>query len=344
MSAEIREIGRAPRLEQFSLNRVDPVSATLETTEQKLTGLPLFDASFTGADGVTGRLGLTDDAEIRLVTAPSGGVAPELEAARRSDNHAAIALVTIGEPAELAVRNAPDFLAPHGQPVLQLSGVHYELLDSLAEAATSVRLVADATRNQVDAANVVTEIEGRDRSLNPLVVMTPRSGWWGCAAERGGGIACWLEIMRSFASQRPGRDVVFLASSGHELGHLGLKSFLQEQPDLLADASSWIHLGASIGARLSPTPKLQSSDREMLQIASVHLSSQIQDGMAVATPGARPGGEAGTIHGDGVRYVSVVGGHALFHHEPDHWPEAVDSNSVAGYAAAFVEIARQLAN
>ena len=48
--------------------------------------------------------------------------------------------------------------------------------------------------------------------------MTPRSGWYSCASERGGGIACWLELMRTLNGRAP-RDVLFVASSGHELGH-----------------------------------------------------------------------------------------------------------------------------
>ena len=42
------------------------------------------------------------------------------------------------------------------------------------------------------------------------------------ASERGGGLACWLEIMRAVRNGKPARDVLFVASSGHELGHLGL--------------------------------------------------------------------------------------------------------------------------
>ena len=56
--------------------------------------------------------------------------------------------------------------------------------------------------------------------------MTPRSGWWNCAADRGGGIVCWLEIMQAVHSDGPMRDVYFVPSSGQELGYLRLKAFL----------------------------------------------------------------------------------------------------------------------
>ena len=68
------------------------------------------------------------------------------------------------------------------------------------------------------------------------MVMTPRSGWWSCGSERGGGIACWLEIMRAVHAAKPARDVLFVASSGHELGHLGLDAYMARRPDLVRAA------------------------------------------------------------------------------------------------------------
>ena len=93
-------------------------------------------------------------------------------------------------------------------------------------------LTAHVERTPVKAFNVVTVVPGTDKGAPPLVVMTPRSGWWGCASERGGGLACWLEIMRAMCAARPVRDTLFLASSGHELGHLGLDAFIQRRPRL----------------------------------------------------------------------------------------------------------------
>ena len=103
----------------------------------------------------------------------------------------------------------------------------------------------------------------QNRSLAPLVVMTPRSGWWWCASERGGGLACWLEIMRAMRDAKPARDVLFVASSGHELGHLGIDAFIERRPGLVPAAKAWIHLGANIGAAQGPGNILQASDDEM---------------------------------------------------------------------------------
>lgn len=115
-------------------------------------------------------------------------------------------------------------------------------------AGSDVRVVCHTTRTTGEALNVVAEVPGRTSTLAPLVVITPRSGWWQCAAERGGGIVCWLEAIRALAGTPPDRPAIFVASSGHELGHLGLEAFLHANEALLRAAHAWIHLGANIGA------------------------------------------------------------------------------------------------
>jgi hypothetical protein len=41
------------------------------------------------------------------------------------------------------------------------------------------------------------------QSLAPVVVITPRSGWWACASERGPGIAAFIELARAAATASP---------------------------------------------------------------------------------------------------------------------------------------------
>ena len=90
--------------------------------------------------------------------------------------------------------------------------------------------------------------------------MTPRSGWWSNASERGGGIACFLEMMRGIEESRPQRDVIFTANTGHELGHTGLDQYLHDNSGLIKDAFLWVHLGANFAARHGAEVRLQYSD------------------------------------------------------------------------------------
>ena len=261
----VRSYGLDPVLEPFDLDRVDPVLTYLEIDGQRIDGLPFFESSFTDAAGVRGRLGLLGgDAEIGLAEmAVISDPTDAFTQARHSGNYQALVAITMGGQPGLAPRNAEDFIDPFGPPVLQVDLSIGDWLKESASQGAEARLVAQVERTPAQAFNVVTKVPGLDQSLRPLVVMTPRSGWWNCAAERGGGIACWLEIAQAVHSDGPMRDVYFVASSGHELGHLGLKAFLDQHPGLARDALTWIHLGASIGSALEPQPRVWNSDDEM---------------------------------------------------------------------------------
>src|SRR4029077_20251968 len=97
------------------------------------------------------------------------------------------------------------FANPYGVPVLQIASEHKARLTELAAANTRVTYVVAASRNPSEAMNVVVNVAGRRPDLAPLVVMTPRSGWWQCASERGGGLACWMESIRAVSAAKPVR-------------------------------------------------------------------------------------------------------------------------------------------
>jgi hypothetical protein len=191
---------------------------------------------------------------------------------------------------------------------------------------------------------VTARIAGVAPKLAPLVVMTPRSGWFHCASERGGGLVCWLEAMRALAAVKPPRDVWFLASSGHELGHIGLESFIARHPELVKAARAWLHFGANIGAAQEPGHRLQASSDDLERIAVAAMRAEKTQADEVTPRGATPFGEAGQIHRGGGQYLSLLGRNALFHHPNDRWPEAVDVAAVARFARAFVKVALRLAS
>jgi hypothetical protein len=251
--------------------------------------------------------------------------------------------LTVGHRAGLAPRNAWDFTAPFGAPVLQVGSDARAWLAAHAAQRSAAHVVVHVEYLETEAYNVIATLPGQHPDLPPLVVMTPRSGWWHCAGERGGGLACWLEAMRTLRERRVRRDVLFLASSGHELGHLGLEVFLAQRPGLATGAVAWIHLGASIGAAHAPQLVRYASDHILAELTRTALTQQQADPVAVAPHGTLPGGEARNIHERGGRYVSLAGGNALFHLEADRWPTAVKVSAVAQYATAFAQLAVWLA-
>ena len=345
LASEVRELGLEPAREEFPLSRVDPRRASVVVNGRTIEGLPLFDGTFTSPAGIAGPLGSLDsDAPIGFADLPPNAAeAGALGEARRQNRHQAIVAITRGALPGFSPSNADSFLRPLGPPVLQVGSEEAPFLADCARDGAKVLLTAHVERTQAEAFNVVTLVAGTDRSAPPLVVMTPRSGWWGCASERGGGLACWLEIMRAIRAARPVRDVLFVASSGHELGHLGLDSYIARRPGLVRQAKAWIHLGANIGAAQGPGNNLQSSDDEM---ESVMAGAMTSAGLRIdrrLPRGAVPRGEAENVHRGGGRYVSIIGNNDLFHNAGDRGAGVVDLNVIERFAGAFATVATSLA-
>lgn len=343
---EVEQAGLKPDREPFSIDRVDLVDAAVVARGRRIEGVPLFDGAFTDAGGVGGRLGPLDgDTDIGLTqTAPNAAGAGALGDARRKNRHRVIVCVTRGGRPGLCPSNADSFLRPFGPPVLQVSSEEGAFLEDCARKGTDVKVHAQVKRTASQAFNVTAAIAGASRTPPPLIVMTPRSGWWTCASERGGGIACWLELMRELAATRPARDVVFVASSGHELGHLGINAFIDRRPGIVSRSAGWMHFGANIGAAQDPGNTLQASDDGFESLPAEAMTAV---GLTVdrrVPRGTVPGGEAEAVHRGGGRYVSVIGRNALFHNPADRGPDAVDVTVVARFVDAFTTVARRLAS
>lgn len=346
LSAEVKTIGARLQSESFTFDRIDPLDCYVELGEKRIAGLPLFDATFTDATGNSGKLGaFGSDAEIGLLELPPNAeYTPNYEQMRRASRHHSLIVLTKGARPGLCLINGAWFKTPFGAPTLQVSSEHGEWLKQQAQTGATAKVVAQAKRIRTQAFNVVATIRGTNPKLAPLVVMTPRSGWWHSTSERGGGLVCWLETMRALIAAKPARPAIFVASSGHELGHLGLETFIEHRPQLVKQAHTWIHFGANIGA-VGATNRIQAADDELESLAVAALT---QTQIAIndkARRGAVPFGEAGNIHRGGGRYLSLLcPGSPLFHHPEDRWPHAVDVAVVARYAEAFASVAVKLAN
>lgn len=349
LADEVRSIGLEPSLQGYEIHRLDPGECYLEVGGRQIPGVPLYDCNYTDANGVTGRLTAEDGSgDIRLVNVEQR--ASELAATRRGTRAKALVIVTAGhdggvfthgDTPGLALQNAYDFDAPFGPPALQLSNAQADWIRQQTENHAEARLVATADRTWAHAYNVTAELPGNDGTLAPLVINTPRSGWWEIAAERGSGIACWLEVMRGLARQRTSRRVFFSANSGHELGFSGIEKVLDTYADLATDAT-WLHFGANIGATSGTMANVAASTAELQQLAEpalarVHRPTQY-------TVGKSDGGEMASVHRrGGRRYLALTNDNAYFHMREDRFANNVDVSLVAQYAEAFSGIARVLA-
>lgn len=348
LSSELRQLGLAATIDSFAFSRRVLHECYVQCGDQRADGVPLFDGGYTDATGVSAPLsdlGLASGIGLTpFGPGPWHSGTKDLEQARRKNTHQAIVAVAAGDLVRpgLALLNADHYAQPYGPPVLQVATEHMDWLEAARGAADSVQLVAHVTLEQTKASNVQATIAGTDTSLPPLVLMTPRSAWWTCTSERGGGISLWLECARHFAANQPDRTVILTANTGHELGHVGLKRYLDLVPELVNQAHAWIHLGANFAA-VDSELRFQASSSELMSQGLAALTASGVTERVVTPLGERPLGEARDIYDSGGDYVSLLGNNKLFHHPDDRWPEAVDLDRALALNQAMLDIVDRLA-
>ena len=350
LGSEIKKIGLKPKLEEFTFNRIDIDEASLEINNKKIDGIPLFDCTFPDEDIIKGKLGKIKNEDIIGISRIRNDTIRKFDKLRRSNKHLGLVFVTEGRTPGLSLINAEHFQEPFGPPTLQISSDYWSWITS--NLGNEAKLTFKIKKTNSKTFNIVIRLNGKDSNLKPMVIMTPRSGWWNCASERAGGIAILLEMMRNFYFNSPKRDVIFLVTSGHELGHLGLYHYLERNSSLIKNASCWIHLGANLSAVpqigedevLIPTIMIQSSNSEIESLALEALK-KFKINPKWTIPGERrPLGEAKNIFEGGGQYFSIIDTiDQLFHHPNDRWPNAVDIDKTVKIAMALINLSTQLA-
>ena len=339
LTREATALGARPTIEDFALDRMDPIASYLELNDNRIDAIPVFDSPPTSPDGITGALGpVGGEAAIAITElSPQSVYSGEYRKLREQTAHRGLVIICKGEHPGMGLLNAEQFRQPYGVPAIHVAS---EARDAILAGGTA-RLVAHMHRTPSRARNVVVTIRGHDRSRPPLVVMTPRSSWWQSTSERGGGLVCWLESLRALIASPPACDVVLTANSGHELGHLGLDDFVGRRPGWdrppAEGGVTWIHYGANLGAtggRLS----VVSADDDLRALAAAELTHAGQPPDVIAPRTLVPSGETRDIHRAGGRYVTLVGTNPWFHLPQDRWPHAVDAAAAGRIAFATARL------
>lgn len=344
LADEVVRAGFDPTIDAFAFPRWVLNDCSIEAEGKRLEGVPLFDGGTTTASGI--------EAPLSDLAANDGiGVGPlspsslkNFNAVRASDRLGVVGVAAMDAAVPgLALQNAPRFVDPFGPPVLQVATEHGTWMEEAVAARSNAKLTVAVEKRTSIASNVQARVAGHDRNLAPLVVMTPKSAWWTCTAERSGGIAIWLAALRYFRDTKPRRDVIFTANTGHELGHTGLEHFLSRERSLGAGARAWFHLGANF-ITTGGSFRLQVSDTEMETIADTALDAAGEPPAFRLGPGKQPGGEAHNIFELNGRYISFIGSNPYFHHPDDRWPTTIDVDKAAHLTDAGVAIASRLAD
>ena len=348
--AELAGAGVTAESERFQFPRVEYRRASITIAGERIDGVPLYDAGFTDYGGIDGELCEDTDSDIfgKIVVATStergvpewNGVAISERLEELAQQGAVGVVIPHGDrDGQIVLRNAHRIEHPHVLPVLQVAPRETRSLKAALVIGGEGVLEIDGERLRSNASNVIATIAGKEPDAAPIGIVTPKSGWYTCAAERGGGIAIFLALAESLAAMgTPPRTVHLLASSGHELDFAGIRAYARVHRAHIAEAAAWLHLGASIGAREEPRPVTATSDAVLHELTAAAVAAAGVAPAAVREPGPSIGGEAVIISELDTRYVSFLGGHAYFHSPSDTVDQAFDAEHVARWALASRDV------
>ena len=308
----------------------------------------------TGAEGLHGPLVRVDSAglssaplegAIALVALPFGRWSTALSPAIRAPIEAAFAG---GARAAVAITNGPTgriiALNTDGRTPMLAPADAAPFLAAAARGDTATLHLAGRGGRR-PAFNFVGRIDrGKGRWL---VVSTPRSGWFTCAGERGGGIAAWLHLARWASVHARDHDLAFLCNSGHEYQYLGAEESLDAIAPDPRRTAFWLHLGANLASRdwheaVGEAWPLPGTDSQRYLVVSPELlpaARQAFAGLAgLEAPygsDALSAGELTNVIDAGYAPVAGVFGIHRYHHVAGDDARCVAPARVAATTAAF---------
>lgn len=104
--------------------------------------------------------------------------------------------------------------------------------------------IAGAWRDDLVSEVITAEFGPADGKA--MVVSTPLSAFTRAAGERGCGVAILLAFASALPVRLPGRRLVFLAETGHEIDSPALRAFTAAGRLPPTEVGLWLHLGANV--------------------------------------------------------------------------------------------------
>jgi len=340
--ARLKALGVEAHAHAFTFPLLDVQTAEVDVRGQRIKGHAQMDAGLTGPEGMAGVLRPLGEVQPgciavldQAVRGSGHDLAPSIEHALAA-SAAALILIARHPHGSMVITNAPNLSWPWPLPVLLVPAADAApLLNATQSQNVTATVKVHGIRRVARGTNVVAYLPATPNTATsaPFGLLTPKSGWYTCAAERGGGIAVWLQTLAALVKlpQRR-RDILAVASSGHELGHCGLEAYLLDEAEATARVGVWLQLGASIGAAVNPATSVFSSDAALQAQLAACLEAEGVSGFRLQQPGFVAGGESRNISLRGGRVAAIAGGHAYFH-TPEDRPDKADMTMVGRYAA-----------
>jgi hypothetical protein len=288
----------------------------------------------TASTGITASLALVEDtvSDVRgrmaLVVAPFArhaalfadrGLGRTVTAAAQA-GAVAIVIVTTGPSGDAVALNAPEqpFVPV---PTAVLAPKDAEPFVAAARAGHEATLLVDGEPTHRPSKNVLARLERGERWM---AMSTPRSGWYGCVAERGTGTAVFLELAAWVARHFPDLSVFLMNTGGHEYFFAGSHRVLGQAPPAKATLV-WAHIGATLAARDAVErdgrwQMLDTADPQRTLMASANMLDKAARGFREIPELAKPvpvrpqAGELSAFTDRGYENAfAVIGVHRWFH-------------------------------
>lgn len=322
----------------------------------------------TGADGIAGPLVRIDPAgrpeatlegAIALVDLPfarwSSALAKPIRdpiAAAFAGGAKAAVVITNGPTGKTIALNSDGRAPMFGSPVALLAPENARPFLAAAMQRTPATMIVRGHGGRRSAFNLVGRIDrGRPRWL---VVSTPRSGWFGCAGERGPGIAAWLWLARWASQAVQSYNLAFVCNTGHEYEYLGASEALKAFTPKPDQTHFWLHLGANVAARdwhevlgrWQPLPSVDSQRFLSVSPSLLPLAREVFAGHpgleAPYSSATLSAGELTEIIAAGYAPAAGVFGIHRYHHVVEDDARCVSAASVASTAAALQSLVEKL--
>lgn len=362
LASELAGLGFRVERQDVAVPYFEPERAELVYGAAKAAVWPQPIVRQTGPDGVTGPLVRIDAnrqadgplaGAIALVELPFGRWSTALAkpirepiAAAFASGASAVVVITNGPTGKVIALNADGREPMFPGPVALLAPEDAKPFLAAAMRKDAATLVVTGKAGGRPAFNFIARIDrGRKKWL---VVSTPRSGWYGCAGERGGGVAAWLHIARWASKAVTDHDLAFVCNTGHEYENLGAAEALKATAPPPKDTRFWLHLGANVASRdwhdltSQPLPSVDTQRFLSVSPGLLPLSRRIFEGHAgLEAPYSTEtitAGELNEIVAAGYTNVAGVFGLHRHHHVASDDARCVSAPRVAATAAAFREL------
>ena len=261
VEARLRAAGFAVQRQPMRYADQDITRTVIATGAVELQGIVQRPACPTGPAGLPAPLVLADEpvdparlsGKIAVIRLPYARHSSILEARTARPLKVALGagcvglvLVTHGPSGEALALNAPLEHAVARVPTLVIAPRDAGPSVAAAARGDAGRIIVEGAATTASSANIVARRRGKGRAI---IVTTPLSGWFGCAGERGSGIAAFLHLAPLLARRYPDADLHFAGLVGHEREYVGGDAYVGAHAPPPDQVRLWVHLGAGFAAR-----------------------------------------------------------------------------------------------